>query len=106
MCLSDRLCAVGVCRLACTCVGCVCVCVVCCMLYVYCVYAYECECEYVCICVLKCVSAHVRVYVCIFAHMQGCVIRSFGTFNTVKYALNMIRCTMRIRRMTHPCMYV
>ena len=31
---------------------------------------------------------------------QGCVIRSFGAFNTVKYALNMIRRITQILRMT------
>jgi len=34
---------------------------------------------------------------------QRCVIRSFGTFNTVKYALNTMRRITRIRRITHPC---
>jgi len=33
---------------------------------------------------------------------QGCVIRSFGTFNTVKYALNTIRGIIQIRRITLP----
>jgi hypothetical protein len=41
--------------------------------------------------------------------MQGCVIRSFETFNTVQYILDTIQCIIRIRHMTydtHPCVYV
>jgi len=41
-----------------------------------------------------------------YTSMQGCVIRSLGTFNTVRYALNTVRRIIRTRRMTHPCKYV
>ena len=36
-----------------------------------------------------------------FLLLQGCVIRSFETFNTVRYTLNTVQRIIRIRCMTH-----
>ena len=41
-----------------------------------------------------------------FLLLQGCVIRSFETFNTVKYALHTLERIIRIRHLTHPCFFM